>query len=304
MAIATGSKTTLHYIEESTYGTTPSTPTWTPLCITGVSIGMTKDSIEKGCFNANRQVEDLRHGNEQVGGDVTGELEYGTFDDMLEAMSMGTWTANVLKAGTTRRYFTFERYFDVATDEYHRYTGCEVASMSLSVAPNSMVGLTLTVVGQDMTTNTSQVASSTYSAALGNSPFDSFTGSVNEGGSASGVITSIEFNWDNGLERAFVIGSKNTIQPSDGKSRVTGTITAYYESKALYDKFLNETSTSLDFTLTDTAGNSILFDFPNVKYTGGNPDVSGDGPITVALEFTALYSSSDASQIVITRTPA
>lgn len=303
MAIATGSKHTLHFIVESTYGTTPTTPTWTPCPITGVSLGMTKDAIEAGKLRADRQVEDLRHGNKQVGGEINGELEYGAYDDLLEAMAMGTWSANVLRTGTTRRSFTFERFFDLATDEYHRYTGCEVNSMTLSVQPNSMVGLTFGIIGQNMSTNTTQVASSTYSADLGNSPFDSFTGSITEGGSAIADVTAIELNWENGIEPAFVVGSALTIQPSDGKSRLTGSLTAYFQSKTLYDKFLNETSSEIVFTLTDVDSQSIQFDIPNIKYTAGNPDVSGEGPVTVALEFTALYNAADTSQVVITRTP-
>jgi hypothetical protein len=304
MAIATGSKHTLHFVAESTYGTTPATPTWTPCPITGVTLGMTKDAIEAGKLRADRQVEDMRHGNRQIGGDISGELEYSAYDTLIQAMAMGTWTADVLLTGTTRRSFTFERFFDLDTDEYHRYTGCEINSMSLSVAPNAMVEVTFGVIGQNMSTNTAQVASSTYSPDVGNSPFDSFTGTITEGGSPVADVTSIELNWENGIEPAFVVGSALTIRPSDGKSRLTGTLTAYFQSRTLYDKFLNETSSEIVFTLTDLDGNSLEFDIPNVKYTSGNPDVSGEGPVTVALEFTALYSSADTSQIVITRTAA
>lgn len=303
MTIATGSKHTLHFVAESTYGTTPATPTWTPCPITGVTLGMTKDAIEAGKLRADRQVEDLRHGNKQVGGEIQAELEYGAFDDLLQAMAMGSWTTNVLRTGTTRRSFTFERYYDLDTDEYHRFTGCEVNTMSLSVTPNAMVGLTFGIIGQNMTTGTSQVAGSTYSADVGNSPFDSFSGSITEGGSAIADVTSIELNWTNGIEPAFVVGSATTIRPSDGKSRLTGTLTAYFQSRTLYDKFLNETSSEIVFTLTDADSSSLQFDIPNIKYTAGNPDVSGEGPVTVALEFTALYNAADTSQIVITRTP-
>lgn len=303
MTIATGSRHTLHFVAESTWGTTPATPTWTPCPITGVSLGMTKDALESGKLRADRQVEDLRHGNRQIAGDINGEFEYGSFDALLEAMAMGTWTANVLLAGLTRRSFTFERFFDLTTNEYHRYTGCEVNSLSLSVAPNAMVETTFGIIGRDMTTGTTQVAGSTYSAALANSPYDSFTGTISEGGSPIADVTAIELNWENGMELANVIGSPLTLRPSDGKSRLTGTLTAFFQNRTLYDKFLNETSSSLEFTLTDPDSQSITFELPNIKYTGGNPDVSGEGQVTIALEFTALYSAGDSSQVIITRTP-
>ena len=305
MAIANGAQHSLHYIAESTYGTTPSTPTWTPLPHTGTTLALTKDAIESEKLRGDRQIEDFRHGNKSIGGDVTSELEYGAFDDILEAVMCGSWTTNVLKSGTTRRSFTLEREFgDLATPEYHRYTGVEFNSMAISVAPNAMVSTTFSVVGKDLTLATSEVASSTYSADVGNTPFDSFTGSITEGGSSIATVTSLEMTIENGLEPLFSVGADTTNRPSIGKSRVTGTLTTYFDSKALYEKFINETASEIVCTLTDTAGNDIEIDIPNVKYNSGQPDVSGEGAVTVAMDFVALYSSSDASQLVITRTAA
>lgn len=303
-AIATGSKHTLHFVAESTYGTTPSTPTWTPVPITGDSIGLTKDAIEAGKLRSDRQVEDLRHGQKQVGGDIPGELEYGSYDDLLQAVMMGTWSTNVLKAGTTRRSFTFEKYFDLDTDEYHRFTGVELNSMSISIQPNAMPTISFGIIGKDVTTNTAQVASSTYSAATDSIPFDSFNATITEGGSSIAIVSQLDFQLENGIEPAFVIGDDTTLQGAEGKSRVTGTLTAFFTAKTLYDKFINETESEIVITLTDPDGNALQFDFPRIKYTGGNPDINGDGTVTVALEFTALYNTSDASQLVITRTPA
>lgn len=305
MAIANGAQHSLHYIAESTYGTTPSTPTWTPLPHTGTTLALTKDAIESEKLRGDRQVEDFRHGNKSIGGDVSSELEYGAFDDILEAVMCGTWATNVLKAGTTRRSFTLERKFaDLATAEFHRYTGVEFNSMAISIAPNAMVSTTFSVVGKDLALATSEVASSTYSSDVGNTPFDSFTGSITEGGSSIATVTSLEMTIENGLEPLFSVGADTTNRPSIGKSRVTGTLTTYFDSKALYEKFINETASEIVCTLTDTAGNDIEIDIPNVKYNSGQPDVSGEGAVTVAMDFVALYSSSDASQLVITRTAA
>ena len=305
MTIANGAQHSLHYVAESTYGTTPSTPTWTPLPHTGTSLALTKDGIESEKLRGDRQVEDFRHGNKSVAGDITGELEYAAFDDMLEAALCGSWAVDELKAGTTRRSFTFERKFaDLSTPEYHRYTGCEVNALSISVSPNAMVTTTFGIIGKDLTTNPTQVASSVYSSDVGNSPFDSFTGSILEGGSSIGVVTAFELSLENGIEPLFAVGSQTTNRPSIGKSRLTGTLTTYFESKTLYDKFINETSSSIALTLTDLDGNDYLIELGNVKYNSGQPDVSGEGAVTIALEFVGLYDDADASNIVITRTDA
>ena len=305
MTIANGAQHSLHYVAETTYGTTPSTPSFKPLPHTGTSLGLSKDAIESEKLRGDRQVEDFRHGNKSVSGDITGELEYGAFDDLIEAVFCGTWTTDVLKTGTTRRSFTIERKFgDLATPEFHRHTGCEINTFGLSVSPNSMITATFGVIGKDLALATTQVTGASYAADAGNSPFDSFTGSITEGGSAIATVTALELNIENGLEPLFTVGSQTTSRPSIGKSRATGTLTTYFESKSLYEKFLNETSSSISLTLTDLDGNDYLIELGNVKYNSGQPDVGGEGTVTLAMEFVALYDGADASNIVITRADA
>jgi len=305
MAIANGAQHQLHYVAETTYGTTPATPTWKPIPHTGTTLNMSKDAVESEKLRGDRQIEDFRHGNKTIGGDISCELEYEAFDDLLEAVMCGGWDTDVLKSGTTRRSFTLEREFnDLATPEYHRHTGCEFNSMAVSVAPNQMATATFSIVGKDLTIDTAEVSGSTYSADVGNTPFDSFTGSITEGGSSIATVTAIEFTIENGIEPLFSVGSDTTNRPSIGKSRVTGSLTTYFDSKALYEKFLNETESEIVLTLTDVDGNSYQFDIPRVKYNTGQPDVSGEGAVTISMDFVALYNDADGSQLVITRTDA
>jgi|TARA_B100000963_G_scaffold350943_1_gene361858 hypothetical protein len=305
MAIANGAQHSLHYIAETTYGTTPSTPGFTPLPHTGTTLAVTKDAIESETLKGDRQVDDFRHGNKSVSGDVTSELQYGAFDDILEAVLCGSWSTDVLKAGVTRRSFSLQRKFaDLATPEFHTYTGCEFNTMSLSVAPNAMVGVTFGVVGKNLGLATAAITGSTFAADPTTSPFDSFTGSISEGGSTIATVTAIELSLENGIEPLFSVGSVTTNRPSIGRSRLSGTLTTYFENKTLYQKFLNETSSSISLTLTDAAGNDYIISLPNVKYNSGQPDVAGEGAVTIAMEFVALYDSTDDSQIKITRTAA
>ena len=305
MSISSGSQHSVFYIPEVTYGTTPATPTWTPFPHNSYAVGMTKDSIVSNKLRDDRQIEDFRHGNKQMAGDIGFDLEFGSFDDILEAVMCGTWATDVLKAGTTRRSFTIERKFsDIATPEWHRTVGSEFDSLSVSVAPNQMVSCTASVMGKDLAIATSEVTSSTYSADPTNQPFDSFTGSIQEGGSTIAIVTALDLNLQNSLATTHSIGSDLTNRPSIGQSNLTGSLTSYFESKALYEKFINETSSSIVLVLTDPAGNDLEFDIPNLKYSSGNPDVSDAGTVTISLDFQALYSVSDASQLVITRTAA
>ena len=303
MTIANGAQHSLHYIAETTYGTTPSTPGFSPLPHTGTTLAVTKDAVESEKIRGDRQVEDFRHGNKTVGGDITAELEYEAFDDLLEAALCGTWTTDVLKAGTTRRSFTIQRKFaDIATPEFHTYTGCEINTLALSVSPNSMVTTTFGIIGKDLSLATSQITGSTFASDVGNTPFDSFTGSITEGGASIATVTAIDMTLENGIEPLFSVGSQTTNRPSIGRSRLTGTLTTYFESKSLYEKFLNETASSIVLTLSDVDGNDYIITIPNVKYNSGQPDVAGEGAITVAMEFIGLYDGTETSQIKIERT--
>ena len=306
MEIASGSKHSVHYVQETEYGVIPANPTLKPLCITSDNLGMTKDGIEAGKLNDSRQVVDLRHGNRQVGGDLEAELEYGTFDDFLEAVLMGSWSSNVLKVGTTRRSYTLQRRFDLDINEFHRYTGCEVNTFNISLQPNSMVNISFGIVGKDLDSNrlTSEITGTTYTTIPNETPFDNYQGEILVDGVENQVVTALEITLENGIEPNFVLFDPTGVQPSDGKSRVTGTLTSYFTSSALYNKFLNEENAALEFTLENPQGDQLRFEMPNIKFSGGNPDVSGDGPVTVAMEFTALYDETQQTQLLIERIEA
>jgi len=83
-----------------------------------------------------------------------------------------------------------------------------------------------------------------------------------------------------------------------GFTTVTGTLTVYFEDASIFNKFLNEQTAVLDFTLTDSV-NTLNFNLPKVKYNGASKTVEGQGPILVTADFEAL---SDAGGPVITVT--
>lgn len=312
--MANGSRHSMRYVAETVYGQTPATPAFKMIRHTGTTLGLSKESLQSEELRDDRQIADFRHGAYQVGGDVNIELSYGSFDELLEAVLLGTWEVDSpavgtdrLKAGVTRRSFTVERFFgDILTADkpYHRFTGVELNTLSLAINANAMITGSFGVLGQNMVTATTAITGATYAPATTTSPLDSFTGTLNEAGTPIAVITEISLSIENGLEARYVVGSKQSIRPSIGRSNVTGQVTAYFENSALLDKFINETESSIVFTLPDGAGNELTFTLPRIKYTGGQPDVDGEGPITLAMPFQALLDDTTDTNIMIDRTPA
>lgn len=314
--MANGSRHALYSVAESTYGTTPTSPALDAVRITSCTLGLSKNSLESGEIRSDRQKADFRLGANQVGGEIGFELSYGSFDQFLEAVLMGAgWDVDTpvagtdqLKAGVERRSFTMVRHFsDIQTADkpYYIYTGVEINTMSLSIAADQMITGTFGVVGkgQTLATDLTALGTPTYNPESTTTPLDSFTGTLDEGGSSIAVITEITLELANGIEPRFVVGSKDTIKPSDSRSNLTGTISAYFEDSTMVEKFINETESSIVLTLPDADGNELKITIPRIKYTGGQPDVSGEGPVVLSMPFQALLDSSTSSNIVIERTP-
>ena len=378
-----------YYIEEATYGTTPAAPTFTRLRNTGMTLGTTKTTNVSAELRSDRQIVDFRHGNMQVGGEVQFELSYGSFDDLIEAVLMGTkarkatkvaatlsfsttddsindsgngfvtagfeagdivevsgsasnsgyyqcgttaagkiillnvdaspvnltteaagpavtiqTVKSIVKAGIERRSFTILRHFTDQTsgdNPFHTYKGVEFNTFSLSVAAGAIVTGSFGVLGREPAVDSTAPAGATMGNPTVTRVFDAFTGSLYEGGAQIGIVTEVSFTLENGLEPRFVVFDNKTAQPSVGRSNCTGSLTVYFEDSTMLEKFLDETDSSLAFTLTDKEGNSIRFYFPKIVYTGGQPDVSGTGPISLTMPFQAIYSAvgTELSNIII-----
>ena len=86
----------------------------------------------------------------------------------------------------------------------------------------------------------------TPTASTTNSPFDSYSGTITDGGSGISIVTSIDFSLAPILWLpTFVVGADNAQSLEFGSAVVEGTMTVYYEDETLINKFLNETESSI-----------------------------------------------------------
>jgi hypothetical protein len=310
MDAGTGSQVDLSFVSESTWGTTPGTPSMQLLKYTSDSLNPSKELLENNTKRNDRQEGRARHGAESVGGSLDFNLCYGDYDSLLAAALFGTWsTASnpVLMAGTTLQSFSFEkRLTDLATPEYHVMTGMVPNNLRVDISPNSLVPCRLDFMGKGYTPNTATLGSP--AAVSTNLPFDSFTGYVLEGASAATLLTmtSLSLDLSNNLEplHPALTGTPNAAAIRGGKFRLTGTMTAFYESKTLLEKFLNETASALEFQLEDPSGNKLKYNMGRILYTGGNLDTNQETNIPLELPFRAEYDDTDGVAIKLTKISA
>ena len=300
MAFAQGSRSSLSYIVESTFGTTPA-GNFTNLPFTTHSLNLTKDRVAGNDIQSDRMPRVDRHGNRQTAGDIVADLRDADYDELLEAAMLNTWSTDVLKVGTTPKYFSIEDYA-ADIDQARLFTGMTVNSLAVSLAPNQMVTGTFGLVGKDMTIGATE---KTQDAASGAAPFDAYSGDLKiaDTGSvlaASAIVTGLDFTLTNSFAPTFVIGDDAAPSLEVGRAEVEGTLTAYFEDAALINRFLNETETALEVSVGDGT-NDMTFLFPRIKVNSA--DVGVDGPTSriVNISFVALRDTTEETNLKITR---
>jgi len=304
---AQGSRSSLSYIVESTFGTTPA-GNFQNISFSTHSLNLTKERVQGNDIQSDRMPRVDRHGNRQVGGDIVVDLRDGDYDDFLESVMLSTWDTSPsgapdeLKVGQTPKYFSIEDYA-ADIDQARLFTGCTMSSMAVSIAPNQMVTATFTVVGKDMTISQTE---KTQDAASGAAPFDSYSGdlSIGDVGNLNGTacVTTLDFTIDNSFAPTFCVGDDSAPTLEYGRAVIEGTFSAYFEDESLVNRFLNETETALQVSVNDPTGNNeYIFLFPRIKINSADVGVSGPESRMVEISFVALYDDTEDSNLVISR---
>jgi hypothetical protein len=309
MPFAQGARTRLSVAAEAGFGVLPTSPAFATLPYRSHSLDLTKERVQGSDILSDRMQSVDRHGNRAVGGSVEVDLRRGDYDLLLESAFFNTFDTNDnITVGTTPRFLRFE---DAALDitQFRQFSGCLVNTATFSIAPSQMIQATFDIVGRNMTQTT---ATQGAPAAPGTfEPFDSFNGSLLEGGigTADGIciVSALTFNIANEVSPAHVIlceGNRDqAAQMQFGMATVEGTMTVYYEDAALINKFLNETETSLSVTVDDPTGaNGYTFYMPRIKYNGAAVPVANMTSRFIELPFVALKSASAGYNLRLTRT--
>lgn len=302
------SQTRLAYVAETTYGTTPASPSFTNVRMTGEGLQPDINNIQSSEIRPDRNASD----QVQVGGSGTGnidvEMSYGGFmDDWLEGLMMSSWETNVLKNASTVKSFTLEKTFEQgATDQFERYKGAVINGMNLSMDVNQAATASFDFMAKKPTNDQAEIALATYTAVNTNPIMDtsnSLSGITMAG--VSGVeFTSLSLNITNNVRVQDVLGSSDIRGVGLGQFNVTGTATVYFENSDLYDLFLAGTAADLSFKLGGASAKNYGFDIGTLKFQTLNVNAGGNNQdVFVQVGFQGFIDASDAATLKITRTP-
>lgn len=313
---AKGSKTKIIYDSETTFKTTRVSADAHVLPFVSESLRMTRNLIDSATIRGNRNPQSPVRGNQEVAGDITVELDpymgkmfynaLGTFTTSGTSPYSHTFKINDLPPGVTIE----KQFTDMDTPEYFLYNGCKINSMRMSFKPEGFIETTFNVMGAAHTVSTSSfdATPTDYTTSSVGGQFDGFQAAILEGGSSLGICTSLEFTLENNLDGSVYVidGTGTRYSLPDGLVKVSGTLTALFDSMTLYNKAINNQETSIRITLTQGSGSGAAYNekvdvfLDEVIFQPQAPVISGPQGVMVELPFVAYYKDdSDASALRI-----
>jgi hypothetical protein len=169
--------------------------------------------------------------------------------------------------------------------------------MSFTTMTGSVTKTTTAGIVVNLASNSTSVVAPATTA-----PFDSFTGTITEGGAVIAHVTGWDLKVGQAVQPNFACGSAAAQSVSVGTLKVSGNLTVYYIDQALRKKFINGTGSSLSLVLGSVAATkAYTLDLGTVKYTSNTRD-DAELARTESLAFAATYTVTDTA-LKITRTP-
>lgn len=299
------------YIPEVTQGTTPATAP-TLLRTTGGGMKVSASTVESEEVQL-FEVPDVIRTNVDGTGTINFEYSYGGIHPLLEGLLGGAWTTNVLRVGSTARWFTIEDQFtDIS--RFLNAKGCVIESISISLSQGQKI--TGTIAYRALTPPTAMANTTVFGAAPNAAPTNpimSPVGSVRlvqEGGALDlgpAGIGTVGFTIE--MTRQGIaqpqLGSTALSGLDHGTFVCKGTLSLYMPAgaSAIMDKYLSDTSTSLALTLGGASTLRDAYLFTNVKFTDGGPgEMARNAAANLNLSWQALATSPNTT-VQITRTP-
>lgn len=313
MGKATSNRTALRYIEEVTFGTTPTTPALKEIRYTGESLNHTIQNVTSKEIRSDRMTADLIQTQSECGGDINAEMSYGSFDDFIKAALCGTWSApaagiETLKNGTTLYSYSIQKQFadaDGANGVYQTFTGCRVGSWDVSIATGAVVTTKFGFMGLGSATATTQIAGATFPAGSTTNVMSGVSSvlSIKENNITSTLsYNKIDLKLTNNLRPQRAIGSLANVGIALGKLDLSGSVEIYFNDKTVLDRYLAGTAFSMSWTLQASDQSTLKFTLPNCKFESGQVVSGGeDQDIMFSGNFRALRDSTTSCMIQLDR---
>lgn len=307
MGRAIAKNTRFAVVPEVTENTTPATPAFQILRVTGESLEVERAFAFSSELDGKRGEKNYAISRAMGSGGFDFEFSDNTFEPLLESALRNTWATDALVDGTTPKPFTLEATFETGTtDIFKRLTGAHVNTFNLSGRAGEVWTGSMGLMARGSDYASAAIAGATYTAPgtepiLVGADFSSLTMT----GLTIGCMASVNLNLNNNITPEMCLGSLSPTGLAPGKLEVTGSLSIYLadDEVEVLTAYKDGVSTSLQFTVGRSAGSRTRFNLPVIILEGMKTVAeSSDGSVLIETNFRALQASSlSGSVIQITR---
>jgi hypothetical protein len=249
-------ETRIYYVEEATYGQTPSSPAMFGVPAENIEPAINPSNIKiRGVGNIDLQT--IKKGLRSASLKIAYPLPSDAPINFLQYAKVE------LNKSLSIQALYYKGMFASATDIISLlYTGCKIHKVSVECSIEDIVKATAELLTQDLAVGTAKITGATYGDQVGAIPF--YESYVKKGGTALERVTDWKFNIENNLKPVPVIKTAgNILKYLPHRHRnLTGEVTFEFESKDEFDDVIGDTEFSLEFGL----GGSNKAVFSNCKW--------------------------------------
>jgi hypothetical protein len=223
---------------------------------------------------------------------TTGTLQSNTSATVLQKFAFN---------GTTKKSFLLEKRFNDITQFIH-LRGMRVNTWAMNIESEQIITGSFGFTGsRAVAQGTTISGGSTAAGILSVCSATANIGTLMEGGIALATkIKSIKMNVNNNARALGAVASKYPIGINFGSQVVTGTVEAYFEDLTLYNKFINNTDSSLVFEIKSPEDDRTIITINDLEFTSSKPVGQGlNQDVMIALDFTAKRDSTLNAQIQV-----
>jgi len=284
MAITSGHQADLEYIEETSYGTEPSSGT----------LQIPSDNILSVRLEPASNAEILYSISDYDGqSTITGTHEVVlSFEYILQQVK----TSGEHQLSDSIEYYAQHRdsgqpksltfYYTPKSGTIYMINGAVCNTFEISAnADDKTIRCRAEFYGKLTSTSNSHYNSLNSSSAIGTSYEKYSLGSITRGGSTieSGV-TSFRFTINNNLERIPVVGSNTVTSIFAGKQEISGDLDILVSDGGgtLFNDMFNGDTDTLVFSTGNTSNQSLKYTFTNMSYTSAPQEITNDTPFIVS----------------------
>lgn len=210
--------------------------------------------------------------------------------------------ANRVTDGTVNRSFSIERSFD-DIGQFFIFRGMMPSKLSMDFVSSAIMTGSVDFMGKNGAVQNTTYFTGTPVASQTFSPLNSVTGIGNvliDGVALSNTfIKSVKFSVDGKIRGLQAIGAYGPAAMAQGTLMISGTMEIYLADGTQYNKFVNNTDTSVTFGGRDGTNRGYQITFPRVKYGDAKVQAGGlDQDAMLSIPFTALVDSATGHSIL------